>query len=405
MAADDRLEKYARLAVEVGSNVGEGQVLWLTGLVEHAPLIRAIAHVAYERGARYVDVEYIDQHARYARIKHAPEDSLEWSTPWSLAKMDYLAENHGAVIQISGDPEPELFADLDGTRVAKTRAKELSERYFAALNERSLNWSILAYPNEGWARTVFGEPDVERLWKAVATATRLDEPDPVAAWQQHLADLRERADLLNERRFDAVRFRGGGTDLTVGLGARSRWCSAGDETVDGRAYVANVPTEEVFTTPDRRRTEGTVRATMPLALAGTIIRDLEIRFEGGRAVHVEASTGVDVVREQLRADDGASMLGEVALVDGDSRVGRTGLVFLNTLFDENASCHIAYGAAIMEAIEGSQSADEAELDALGFNHSTIHTDFMIGGPEVEVDGLDERGDAVPLLRDNAWQLA
>ena len=404
MTAEERLENYARLAVEIGSNVGEGQVLWLNGLVEHAPLVRAVARVAYERGARYVEVDYSDQHARRARIKHAPDDTLGWTPPWALEKMNYLAEQHAAIIQISGDPEPELFADLDGTRVGKTRMKEFAERYLGALNKRLVNWSIVAYPNEGWAKTVFGEPDVERLWDAVATATRLDEADPVQAWRHHLDKLRGRAALLNEHRFDALRFRGNGTDLTVGLMERSVWCSAGDETVDGRRYVANMPTEEVFTTPDRRRTAGVVRSTMPLALAGNVVRDLEIRFEGGRAVQVNASSGADIVREQMRSDEGAAMLGEVALVDGESRVGRTGLVFLNTLFDENASCHIAYGAGIMDAIDGSDGAAEAELDALGFNSSSIHTDFMIGGPEIEVDGIDTGGTVVPLLRDNAWQL-
>ena len=404
MTPEERLEQYARLAVELGSNVGEGQVLWVNGLVEHAPFARAIAAVAYERGARYVDVDYSDQYARRARIEHAPEETLDWSTPWSLARIDYLAEQHGAVIQISGDPDPELFADLDGTRVGKTRARELSERYFAALNARVLNWSIVAYPNEGWAQAVFGEPDVERLWAAVVTATRLDEPDPVTAWREHIATLSERANLLNERRFDAIRFRGDGTDLTVGLTRRSVWRSAGDDTVDGRTYIANMPTEEVFTTPDRRRTEGIVRSTVPLALSGTIVRDLVLRFEGGRIVDVAATTGAEIVEEQLRADEGAAMLGEVALVDGESRVGQTGLVFLNTLFDENAACHIAYGAGIIEAIEGSEHADEAELDALGFNSSSVHTDFMIGGAEIEVDGLDAAGNAMPLLRDNAWRL-
>jgi aminopeptidase len=274
-----------------------------------------------------------------------------------------------------------------------------------ATNQRLINWSIVAYPNEGWARTVFGEPDVERLWDAVASATRLDEPDPIEAWRAHIDKLVARANLLNERAFDSIRFRGPGTDLTVGLIPGATWCTALEETIDGRRHVVNMPTEEVFTSPDRRRTEGIVRSTKPLALAGTIVRDLEVRFEGGRAVEVNASSGAELIREQLRQDENAALLGEVALVDGDSRVGRTGLVFLNTLFDENASCHIAYGAGILEAVPEGDTKSEAELDELGFNVSSVHTDFMIGGPDVEVDGVVAGGTAVPILRGDVWQLS
>lgn len=405
MTPEERLERYARLAVEVGANVGEGQVVWVSALPEHAALARAVARIAYEQGARYVDVDYSDQHVRRARIERAPEDSLGWTPPWMLAKIDHLAEEHGALIQIVGDPEPELLADLDGTRVGKTRSKEFAERYVKATNQRLINWAIVAYPNEGWAKSVFGEPDVERLWEAVASATRLDEPDPVEAWRAHIDKLVERASLLNERAFDSIRFRGPGTDLSVGLIPGATWCTALEETVDGRKHVVNMPTEEVFTSPDRRRTEGTVRSTKPLALAGNIVRDLELRFEAGRAVEVNASSGAELIREQLRQDENASLLGEVALVDGDSRVGRSGLVFLNTLFDENASCHIAYGAGILDAIPEGDAKSEAELDELGFNTSTIHTDFMIGGPDVEVDGVEAGGTEVSILRGDAWQLS
>jgi aminopeptidase len=404
MTSEERLERYARLAVEVGANIGAGQVVLIWALPDHAPLVRAIARIAYEKGATYVDVDYSDQQVRRARIQLADENTLGWTPPWMLAKIDYLADEHGALIQIVGDPEPELLSDLDGTRVGKTRMHELVDRYLRAANNRLINWAIVAYPNAGWAESVFGEPDVERLWAAVSSTTRLDEPDPVEAWRVHIDKLVERAELLNERAFDSLRFRGPGTDLTVGLIPGATWCTALDETVDGRRHVVNMPTEEVFTSPDRRRTDGVVRSTMPLALSGNVVRDLEVRFEAGRAVEVNASSGAELIREQLRQDENACMLGEVALVDGESRVGRSGLVFLNTLFDENASCHIAYGAGILEAIPDGETKTDAELEELGFNSSTIHTDFMIGGPDVEVDGVKADGTAVPILRGNVWQL-
>src|SRR5215204_6569216 len=224
MTTEERLERYARLAVEIGSNVGEGQVLWLVGAPEHAPLVRAIARCAYERGASYVDVDYQDPYARRARIQHAPDETLGWTPPWVLARIDHISEEGGAMINLTGDPDPELLADLDGSRVGKTRMLELSKRYLHAVDKRLINWSIVGCPTEGWAQSLFGEPDVERLWEAVADTVRLDEEDPVEAWRQHIDTLVARAALLDERRFDALRFRGPGTDLTIGLTPHTHWC-------------------------------------------------------------------------------------------------------------------------------------------------------------------------------------
>jgi aminopeptidase len=400
----ERLAAYAELAVRVGANVAPGQDVQLDATVEHAPFVRAVARAAYEAGARHVDVWYRDKRVTQAQIELAPEEALSWSPPWLIRRVEELAERQGAIISIDGDPEPELFDPLDQRRVGLARMKDLARAYLEQVTNERVNWTIVAYPTEGWARTVFGEPDVERLWQAIARTVRLDEPDPVQAWEQHVAGLEERAAALTERSFDAVRFRGPGTDLTVGLLPRSHWQSGRARTSAGRSFVPNMPTEEVFTTPDPRRTEGVVRATRPLAVQGTIVRDLELRFENGRAIDVRASTGEQVVRSQLDSDPGARRLGEIALVDGSSRVGETGLIFFNTLFDENAASHIAYGQGIPECVEGASALDPPAQEEAGINRSSVHTDFMIAGPDVEVDALERDGGAIPLLRSNSWKL-
>ena len=404
MAENRRLERYAELTVRVGANVAPGQLVEVYALVEHAPLVRAIARASYDAGARFVDVLYTDNHIRRALIELAPEEMLDYSAPWLLTRARAWSEEGGATIALTGDPEPDLLGDLDQDRVGRARPRELVAEYFRHANERLVNWTIVASPTEGWAQTMFGEPDLDRLWEAVSYTNRLDEDDPVAAWNEHIARLQARSARLNEIRFDALRFQGPGTDLTVGLLPESTWGGAVEETVFGVRHVPNMPTEEVFAAPDLRRTEGTVRSTRPLAFRGTMVQGLEVRFEAGRAVEVRSEAGGGAIEGMIAAEERAAFLGEVALVDGTSRVGQTGITFYDTLFDENATCHIALGDAPLSKLPELASLPPEERVARGLNAANDHVDFMIGGPEVSVDGVTTDGRVLPILRADEWVL-
>jgi aminopeptidase len=400
----DYLQRYAELVVQVGLDLREGQDLFVDCAVEHAPFARALAEAGYRGGARHVDVHYEDKPVRAARVAHAPHDALDYTPPWLVERITRAGKLGAAMVQVGGDPHPRAYDDLDPARVALARDPELLTARLRTLLGGSVSWTVVCVPTEGWARTVLGEPDVARLWEAVAHAVRLDEVDPVAAWQAHVAMLEARTQALADLGLDAVRLRGPGTDLTVGLGAHSRWAHGLNETEDGRRFVANLPTEEVLTTPHRDRTEGTVRSTRPLVLGGVVVEGLTLRFARGVVVDASADRGFEVVARELEADDGARRLGELALVDGSSRVGRTGLTFFHTLYDENATCHIAYGQSAGAVDEEAEALAPEEQLARGINQSRLHTDFMVGGPEVAVDGLLADGTEISLLRDDVWQL-
>ena len=408
MTPDERLDRFSELTVRVGANIQPGQEVILIYQVEHVPIARAVARAALKAGARRVYPLISDLQLRRAAIELGPEDELGVSPAYVLDWARTWRETKPAIVTLTGDSDPDLFDGLDSALVAKAEPRDLRALYLPLVTERIVNWTIVSAPNPGWATVVFGEPDVERLWEAVATTMRLDEDDPVEAWRDHAAMLDARAATLNENAFDAIRFRGPGTDLVVGLLDASRWLCATFETEAGLPHMPNLPTEEVFTTPDWRRTEGVVRSTYPLVVPGIGVRveGLALRFSDGKIVDVQADgDGATVIRSQLESDTQAPFLGEIALVDGSSRVSQTGLVYCNTLFDENATCHIAYGSGLPMAVEGSDGKSREALLGEGVNVASLHTDFMIGGTEVEVDGLAKGGSSTPIIREDRWVLA
>ena len=395
----ERIERLADLAVGLGANLQPGQVLGISGTFGQEELVRAIAEAGYRRGAKYVDAVYFDYQVKHARLKYAPADTLDFVPPWLGQRLLALEEAGSARIALTGPTVPGLFDDLDPVRSGKDQlpfVKEIVE----VIDRRTMNWTVVPCPGPAWAQLVY--PDLapadalEALWQAVEHVCRLDTPDAIAAWRDRAGQLDRAAKTLTALRLDRLRFVGPGTDLTVGLLPSTKWLAAMEETVDGVAHLANLPTEEVFATPDPERTEGIVRSTKPLLNNGAIIRDLVVRFEKGRAVQIDASSGAEVLRGRAAMDAGAARLGEVALVDRESRIGKLDTVFYETLLDENAASHIALGGGFPFGV--------GEADKPRVNRSAIHIDFMIGADDVAVTGVTPDGREVPLLRGGAWQI-
>jgi aminopeptidase len=396
---DGRVERLAELAVGFGANVQPGQIATVGADVGQEELARAVAAAAYRRGAKFVDVSYFDPLVKRARIEFAPDDSLEFVPTWYGERVLELGRQHCARIALAGPSVPGALDGVDPVRAGRDQLPFLKES-MQVLAQRTINWTVVPCPTPAWARIVFAELDesaaIERLWQEVSFTCRLDEDDPIGAWEARFDELEARADRLAELGLDAVQFEGPGTDLTIGLLPSSRWVAAREQTVTGIRHAPNLPSEELFTAPDPERAEGRVRSTRPLVLFdGTIVRGLEVRFEDGRAVAIDAEAGAEVLRGRLKLDDGATRLGEVALVDRESRIGGLGTIFYETLLDENAVSHIALGDGINEAV------DEADVERV--NRSGLHLDFMIGGDDVDVTGITREGRRVPILRGGRFE--
>ncbi|MCW2967210.1 MAG: aminopeptidase [Solirubrobacteraceae bacterium] len=393
------LDELADLIVGLGANVQPGQIVAITSEPGKEDFTRALAASAYRAGAKYVDPWYFDYHVKKARLVHGREEDLTFVPPWYSNRLRELSERRCARIALTGTAHPHLFADVDPARAGKDQLPALQEGG-DVVNARTTNWCGVPCPTPGWAALV--HPDLpeeeayDKLWEQILHILRMDCDDPRAAWQDRVDALKASAAKLNERRFDAIRFRGEGTDLTVGLLGGSRWLAAQFDTVEGITHMPNLPSEEVFTTPDPERTEGVVTATKPLSLGGSIIRGLRVEFAGGRVTKIDADENAEVLRGYVELDADAGRLGEVALVDAEGRIGPLNTVFYDTLLDENAASHIALGSAYTFAVEGD--------DVQRANHSAIHVDFMIGSPEMEVDGTTTGGETVPVLRGGAWQV-
>ena len=404
---EQNLDRLAEVAVRVGLGLAPGQEMVMTATLDAVPLARRITEHAYKAGARLVTPLFTDEESALIRFRHAPDASFDAAPSWLYEGMARAYRSGAARLAITGN-DPSLLSREDPDKVSRANAAT-SKAYRPALEmitRHEINWTIVACATPAWAAAVF--PDVPlpealaRLWKAIFAASRADQPDPVTAWEKHDADLHARAKGLNEKRYSALRFRGPGTDLRVGLADGHLWLGGGTMAQNGRYCIPNMPTEEVFTTPHKDRVEGRVTSTKPLSYQGTMIEEISVRFEAGRIVEAHAARGNQVLQRMIETDEGARRLGEVSLVPHSSPIASGGLLFMNTLFDENAACHIALGQAYSTCLEGGDSLTEEQLAARGANKSLIHVDWMIGSNRIDVDGVGVAGDAEAVMRGGEW---
>jgi aminopeptidase len=402
-----KLEKLAEVAVKVGLQLQKGQDLVITAPVVAMPLVRLITQHAYVVGGGLVTVFYSDEETTLARYKYGNDESFDRASGWLYEGMAKAYANNAARLAISGD-NPMLLADQDPAKVARANRAN-STAYKPALEKISnfdINWNIVSYPNPSWAKLVFpNDPEaiaVAKLAKAIFAASRVDVADPIAAWAEHNANLHKRSAWMNGQNFAALHFQGPGTDLRVGLADGHEWHGGASVAKNGITCNPNIPTEEVFTTPHALRVDGHVSSTKPLSHQGTLIDNIQVQFEGGRIIAAKASRGEEVLNKVLDTDEGARRLGEVALVPHSSPISARGILFYNTLFDENASCHIALGQCYSKCFVNGATLSQDQIKAQGGNSSLIHIDWMIGSDKVDIDGVKQDGSRVAVMRKGEW---
>lgn len=404
---DQLLGKYADVVVHIGLNLRKGQRLLIRGILEDAPLIRKVTESAYKAGALLVDVAYTDERITRIRFEHADPNTLTDVPNWLYTRYEEYYERMDAELAIAST-DPELLAGISSDLIAANR-KAVSQKFEPLRKyENSSNWCVVATASPAWAKKVFSDLSVkeaqEKLWEEIFASCRINAPDPVAAWNTHIENLKQYRSYLNDQRFAALHYTAPGTDLTIGLPEKHLWQGAQAEFKNGITGIPNLPTEEVFTTPHKDKVDGTVTATMPLNYGGVLIEGFSLTFENGRAVKLSAQKGEEALRKMVEMDENAGRLGEVALVPHSSPISQRGILFYNSLFDENASCHIALGNSYRDTIMGGEDMTDEEFAAQGGNKSLVHTDFMIGSERSNIDGIRADGTREPVMRAGEWAI-